>query len=199
MNKFSVTYLSKVEILLLVYCNLQEISHLFQTVYQLIQNMTQQLSQNIMNSLSSLSSPAQSFVQRRQEILNNTAIALFDFNGRLQSLVNEFNSYNDSLKNEIYNFLVTRQINGTFMPDLTTSVPLPVALDDTAENQLMNFLFLDGANQPIRGFVQLIPQEQQTQFNNIIGNTSLRKSQIAEQLQALVASWGSQYEVSWIV
>ncbi|KAE9551770.1 hypothetical protein FO519_005007 [Halicephalobus sp. NKZ332] len=166
-------------------------------VYEMIQNEVQALSQNITNSLKNLSPPAQSFVQRRQQVLDNNAIALFDYNGRLASLVNEFNSYNESLKNEIYNFLITQQITGTFVPDLTMMIPVPVALDETTENQLMNMLFLDGANQPIRGFIELIPQEQQTQFNNIISSGSLRKDQITQQLYDLVSGWGPQYEIAY--
>uniref|UniRef100_A0AC34Q9K5 Uncharacterized protein n=1 Tax=Panagrolaimus sp. JU765 TaxID=591449 RepID=A0AC34Q9K5_9BILA len=165
-------------------------------LYQQIQSAKTALSQNITSSLPSLTPEAQSFVQRRQQVLDNNAIALFDFSARLSALGSEFNQYNDSLKNEIYNFLINRQITGNFVPDVTstTSSPYPtITLDDSSANQLLSMVYFDGSKLPFKSFIDLLPQEQQTQFNNIINNNNLGKSQISQQLTNLATGWGPQY------
>ena len=123
-------------------------------------------------------------------------MSLFDYQGRLNGFVNTFNTFNDTLKREVYNFLYPRRISDTFNSNgtNTTSTPM-VNLDDTSRNRIMSMVLYDGDSLAMKTFTDLLPAEQKTQFQNILNNQALTKRQIQSQLTSLVTSWGPTYAV----
>uniref|UniRef100_A0AC34FLD7 Uncharacterized protein n=1 Tax=Panagrolaimus sp. ES5 TaxID=591445 RepID=A0AC34FLD7_9BILA len=162
--------------------------------YAQIQTNLQTVSQNITATVAGLTTDAQNFVRQRQEVVDNSNLSLFDYQGRLNNFMNTFNGYNDTLKREIYNFLYSRRISDSIATNSTNVMSSPlVSLDDSARNRIMSMVLYDGESIAIKTFTDLLPAEQKQQFQNILNNQVSTKRQIQTQLQALVNSWGTTY------
>jgi hypothetical protein len=162
--------------------------------YQQIQTNLQTVSQNITATVPTLTTDAQNFIRQRQEVVDNSNLSLFDYQGRLNNFMNTFNTFNDTLKREIFNFLYSRRISDLIATNSTNPMSSPlITLDDAARNRIMSMVLYDGESIAIKTFTDLLPAEQKTQFQNILNNQASTKRQIQTQLQSLVNSWGTTY------